>query len=179
MSTSGVLLMSVALAPFIAHADGGAVCLSKISGPFLVTVFASPEPLRAGPIDTSILVQDRTTGGVILDATVNLGIQPLSEKSPGILTPATSEQATNKLLKAVRIDLPDPGWWVLTVVVRRGREEAVLTTSLEVAPPMPRLARLWPFLLFPPFAIALFALHHALRPRPAKLAGCGACAVVD
>jgi hypothetical protein len=179
MSTSGVLLMSVALAPFIANADGGAICLSKISGPFLVTVFVSPEPIRAGPIDTSILVQDRRTGGVILDAMVNLAIEPLSGKRPGILTRATSEQARNKLLKAARIDLPDTGWWVLTVVVRRGREEAVLTTSLDAAPPMPRVARLWPFLLFPPFAIALFALHQALRPRRAKPAGCGACAVVD
>jgi hypothetical protein len=163
MRTSGVLLMTVVLAPLVVRADGGAVCLSKISGPFLVTVFASPEPLRAGPIDTSVLVQDARTGGIVLDATVDLEIQPLSGNSPRILTRATSEQATNKLLKAVRIDLPDPRSWELKVFVRRGREEAVLNASLNVAPPTPRVARLWPFLLFPPFAIALFALHQALK----------------
>src|SRR5258706_7098552 len=99
MKTSGVLLMTVVLAPLVVRADGGAVCLSKISGLFLVTVFASPEPLRAGPIDISILVQDARTGGIVLDATVDLEIQPLSGHIPPIPNPALSEAATTKLLQ--------------------------------------------------------------------------------
>jgi hypothetical protein len=156
------VLLSLVLAPLAAHADGGAVCLHEASGPFLVTVFVSPDPPRTGPIDTSVLVQDQETGEVFLDATIKLAIHPISGKTPGLLTQATREQATNKLLKASRLDLPDPGWWGLQVFVSRGREEAVLTTKLQVAPATPRVATVWPFLLFPPVAIVLFAIHQLL-----------------
>jgi hypothetical protein len=161
MRTAVVLVMSAMLA----SADGGAVCLREASGPFLVTVFA-PESLRAGPNDVSVLVQNRGTGGVILDAAVTFVIEPLAGKSPGIRTRATREQATNKLLKAARIDLPAPGSWALQVIVTRGGEEAVLATNLTVAPSASRLAAVWPLLLPPPFVILLFAIHQVITPRP-------------
>ena len=158
-----MLLMIVMLAPLVAHADGGTVQLREASGPFVVTVFAAPEPLRVGPIDTSVLVQDRETGRVILDATVNLAFQPVAGTSPRFQTRATHAQARNKLLQAVTIDVPAPGWWTIQVFVSRDREQAVLATKLLVMPAAPRLATIWPFLILPPFAIALFALHQTLR----------------
>jgi hypothetical protein len=164
------VLTSMVLAPLIAHADGGAVCLHEASGPFLVTVFVSPDPLRAGPVDTSVLVQNHKTGGVILDATVKLAIRPLSGKGPRLVTHATRDHATNKLLSAAGLDLRDPGWWALDVFVSRGREEAVVSTKLQVAPATPRVAVIWPFLLFPPFAIALFAIHQLLRAQHRSVA---------
>ena len=39
------------------QADGGTVLLHKESPPFVVTVFASPNPPRAGACDISVLVQ--------------------------------------------------------------------------------------------------------------------------
>jgi hypothetical protein len=158
-----MVLMSVVLAPMVAQADGGAVCLHEASGHFLVTVFVSPSPLRAGPLDTSVLVQDQQTGDVILDATVKIAIQPLSGKDSRLLTVATRRHATNKLLQAARLDIPDPGWWELTVIVSRGGEDAILATKLQVGPAMNRVAVIWPFLLFPPIAIGLFAVHQMLR----------------
>jgi hypothetical protein len=163
MRTIMTLVVSAMLAPLIAHADGGTVCLREASGPFLVTVFVAPAPLRAGPIDMSVLVQDRKTGEVILDATVELAIEPLSGENPRRIARPTREQATNKLLKAVRIDLPAPGWWALRVFVSRGQEEGVLATRFQVAPATSRASAVWPFLLFPLFAIAVFALHQTLR----------------
>jgi hypothetical protein len=154
------LLMWIGVAPLVALADGGAVCLHEASGPFLVTVFVSPSPLRAGPIDTSVLVQDQQTGAVILDAAIKLVVQPLSAEGPRELAEATHEHATNKLLQAATLNLQESGWWVLNVVVSRGREEAVLATKLEVAPAMHGLAVIWPFVLIPFFAIGLFAIHQ-------------------
>jgi hypothetical protein len=49
---------------------------------------------------------------------------------------------------------------MLTVVVSRGGENAVLTTKLQVSQALNRVAVIWPFLLFPPFAIGLFALRQ-------------------
>jgi hypothetical protein len=163
VKTTITLVISVMLTPPLAHADGGAVRLHEASGPFLVTVFAAPEPLQVGPIDTSVLVQDRKTGEVVLGATVNLAFQPYGGTGPKFLSRATHGQAKNKLLQAATIDVPAPGWWSLQVSVRRGREGEVLSTKLFVMPATPRLATIWPLLILPPFAIGLFTLHHALR----------------
>jgi hypothetical protein len=157
------VLMIVVLAPLVAQADGGTVCLRETSGPFLVTVFVSPYPLRVGPADISVLVQDQRTGGVVLDPVIKLAIHPVLANGSHLLTQARSELATNRLLHAARLDLPDPGRWVLNVSVSRGREETVLSTTLQVEPGTNRIAVVWPFLLFPPLAIGLFAIHQVLK----------------
>jgi hypothetical protein len=162
-TVSTLAMMSVMFTPWAANADGGTVQLREASGPFVVTVFAAPEPLRAGPIDTSVLVQDRETGRVILDATVNFAFSPSVGTSPRFLTRATHAQAKNKLLQAATVDVPAPGWWTMQVSVCRGREEVVFATKFLVMPAAPRLATIWPFLFIPPFAIGLFALNQTLR----------------
>lgn len=157
--------MCIVLSPLVARADGGAVCLHDKSGQFLVTVFVSPWPLRAGPVDTSVLVQDEQTGSVVFNAAVKLVVKPLSGEGSRLQAEATRENATNKLLQAARFDLPEPGWWMLTVVVSRGSENAVLSAKLQVAPALNRVAVIWPFLLFPPFAIGLFAVRQMRMSR--------------
>jgi hypothetical protein len=162
VKTTLALILNVIIAPLAANADGGAVHLREASGPFLVTIFA-PEAPRVGLIDTSVLVQDRKTGIVILDTTVNLELQPIANTNPPFSIRAPLGQAKNKLLQAVTIDVPAPGWWAVKIFVRRDREEVVLATKLLIMPAAPRLATLWPFLILPPFAIGLFALHQTLR----------------
>jgi hypothetical protein len=153
------------LAPIAARGDGGVVRLRQPSGPFLISVFTPPDPLRAGPLDFSVLVQDRSSGETILDAAVYLDIRQLDGNSPLLLARATHEQATNKLFHAAVVKIPEAGRWSLRVDVRRGPDEATGATELQVAPPTPRLAAIWPYLLLPPFAIAVFALHQALRQK--------------
>lgn len=163
MKITPTLLTMLMLAPLVAHADGGTVQLREASGPFVVTVFTAPETLRAGPVDTSVLVQDPETGRVILDATVNLALQPVAGTGPGFQARATHVQARNKLLQAVTIDVPAAGWWTMQISVSRDGAQAVLATKLLVLPAAPRLAAIWPFVILPPVAIALFALHRTLR----------------
>ena len=163
MNTTPTLLTIVMLAPLIAQADGGTVQLRETSGPFVVTLFTAPETLRAGAIDTSVLLQDRETGSVILDATVNLVFQPVDGTGLRFQTRATHVQARNKLLQAATIDIPAAGWWTIQISVSRDGKQAVVTTKLLVLPAAPRVAGIWPFLIVPPVAIALFALHQTLR----------------
>jgi len=157
------LLATLMLAPIPARADGGVLRLREASGPFLISIFTASDPLRAGPLDLSVLVQDRSSGETILDATVDLAFQPLDSDNPQFLSRATHQRATNKLLQAAVVKIPATGRWVLRVKVRRGSDEATSTTELQVAPPPPRLAAIWPYLLLPPLAIGVFALHQALR----------------
>jgi hypothetical protein len=163
MNAALILLACVTLDPLAVHADGGTVRLREASGPFLVTVFTESEPLRVGLIDASILVQDRETGRVILDTTVNLAFQRIPGPSARLLSRATNSHAKNKLLQAATVDLPAPGWWALQVLVCRGGKQAIFSAKLLVRPAAPRLARIWPWLIIPPCAICLFALHQTLR----------------
>ena len=121
VKTTLALMLNVMLAPIGAQADGGAVHLHEASGPFVVTVFTAPEVPRAGPIDTSVLVQDRNAGAVILDTTVNLELQPIGGTNPSTPIRATLGQAKNKLLQTVTIDVPAPGWWDVKIFVHRDR----------------------------------------------------------
>ena len=100
MKTTIILVLNVALAPLVTYADGGTVQLREASGPFLVTVFVAPEAPRVGLIDTSVLVQDRMTGRVILDPTVNLELQPIASTNPRVSVRAIHSHAKNKLLQA-------------------------------------------------------------------------------
>ena len=163
MKTSLALILNLIIAPLTGYADGGTVQLREASGAFLVTFFSAPESPRVGLIDTSVLVQDRKTGIVILDATVNLELQPIADTNPPFSIRATLGPAKNKLLQAVTIDVPAPGWWAVNIFVHRHREEVVLATKLLIMPAAPRLATLWPFLMIPPVAVGLFALNQKLR----------------
>lgn len=66
-----------------ASADGGVLVLDGADGPFLITVFAAPAPLRAGPVDLDVLVRDARTGQPILDAEVRLELERVGGASEG------------------------------------------------------------------------------------------------
>ena len=160
-----VLLLASLLVPLLLRADGGVVRLRQASGPFVITVFTAAATLRTGPADVSVMVQDRKSRAVILDATVVVKLKPLTGTACSIVVPATSRQATNKLLKAAVAIFPSAGPWLLTVTVQRGPEKAIATTRLQVAPPLPRAATLWLYLALPPLAMLLFAANQVLRHR--------------
>ena len=56
-----LMILATLLVPLSARADGGLARLVVDSGEFRLTVFSSPTPLRAGPVDLSVMVQDRET----------------------------------------------------------------------------------------------------------------------
>jgi hypothetical protein len=165
------LLLAFLVYPAWLLADGGVIRLRQASGPFIVTVFTTATTLRAGPADVSVMVQDRKSQAVILDATVVLAIEPQTGTAGASEVLATSRQATNKLLKAAVLNFPSAGTWLLTVTVRRGPQKVVVSTYLHVAPPLPRVAAIWPYLALPPFAILLFAANQALRRRTLSRSG--------
>ena len=62
----------------LARADGGAVRLRQKTGGYQIAVFTSPTPLRAGPVDLSVLIQDAATGEWVPEAQVTVCL-----KAPG------------------------------------------------------------------------------------------------
>jgi len=152
------------LAPDTVDLDGDVVRMEGASGPFQITVFGEPGSLAAGPADWAVLVQDRNSGAVILDADVDLAVQ--SAGGAPTVVRATHAQSTNKLLEAATIDLPPAESSALRVSVRRGSDAGAVATTLDVASPAAESGFSWGYLIALAIGAALFILHQVLRSKP-------------
>ena len=171
---AALVLTALVLAPLLAsprigRADGGTVLLRATRDGLDVTLFGAPSPLRVGRADLSVLVQDAASGMPRLDGTVALILSPPSGSGLAeIAVAADAARATNKLLRAASVDLPAAGDWRARVAIGRDGATIETTTTLRVEPPAPAPLRLWPWLMLPGVATALFAWREWLlerRPR--------------
>jgi hypothetical protein len=149
--------------PAPAQADGGALRASEVRGPYRISVFTAPTPLRAGAVDFSVLVQDASTGAPApgVDVILRLG------RSGGLNLeyPATTAGATNKLFHAAQFDLPDSGRWNVQVHVKGSRESAVLDCQVDAALPLPRWTEIWPWIAWIALPILLFIANIMTSKR--------------
>jgi hypothetical protein len=169
------LLLSSLIPPSLARADGGTVRLREQAGAYQVTVFTSPTPFRAGPVDVSVLVQD-AAGECVPEARVTVRLT--ARGSGQVLEyPATAAAATNKLFHAAVFQLPEPGWWKVDVAVEGPYGLARLRFEVEADQPPPRWLQLWPWFAWPALVVALFSVHRVLArckaPRSTTAPDCG------
>lgn len=157
---STALLLSATAA--YARADGGDLRLSQQRGQMRITVLTSPAPLRVGPAEVSVLVQDAQTGRALVDLPVRVRLRPSHERHAGTDVPATTEAATNKLLCVAPVDFSEPGSWHIEVLVREAGEELLIAFDAEVAPAPPAWMELGLWIGWPAIAIGLFAVHQLL-----------------
>jgi hypothetical protein len=149
------------LAQAAAWADGGTVLLRQEAGDLVITVFASPSPLSVGPVDISLLIQDRNGLEPVLGVDVSL---LLRNDDSGIELQArpTREQARNRLLYAAPVTFSEPGKWQMAVTVRRNGEETNAVGTLDVAPAPGKSASYAAYIAFPPVMIVLFVIRERL-----------------
>lgn len=177
MRTVLLALVFVA-APALARADGG-VTLGQVEGDGLrVTVFASPVPVRAGPLDVTFLVQEIPSHQPVTDARIECSLKKLSPPSPmpvrlpawcsavapGTLVPATSSHSKNKLLAGAYLPVPEPGRWELAVRATRGPAGFTSSVRFDAADPEPPISKWWPLVALAPAGI----LFYAWRARLAR-----------
>ena len=165
MKLSGLAVIIFAQATVLA--DGGTVLLHKEAGDLVITVFASPTPLSVGPVDISLLLQNKNGLEPVLDASVSLLLHA-DGSNPGGRATATREQASNKLLYAAPVTFPQSGKWQMTVTVQRKGEETTATGVLEVAPAADRAASYASYIAFPPLMVGLFVIREWLIRQKAK-----------
>jgi len=144
------------------RADGGSVRLSEQKGNYHITVFTAPTPLRAGPVDISVLVQAAATGEPVPEAQVTLKATQRDPPGVAICSPATTEAATNKLFYAATFELPEPGWYALEVSIDGALGQAEARFEMEAAEPLPRWLAMWPWIAWPLLPISLFCIHQLL-----------------
>jgi hypothetical protein len=154
------------------RADGGALRVSTEKGSYRVTVFTAPTPFRAGPVDISILVQDRATGALVPGARASICLTKAGQAT--VTLPATTEAATNKLFRAAQFDVPASGLWNLEVQIDGPSGSAAIQASLEAAKALPQWHELSWWISWPGVVVVLFAIHQVRvsrhRGRRARLA---------
>jgi hypothetical protein len=147
----------------IARADGGIVIFQRALPPFTITLFSTELPLRPGPADLSILLEQPDDHSPILDAQVFLELE--HETGMIIHAEASRRQARNKLLYCSLINLPAPGQWKMRVHVIHGNTAAEMLSDLVVAAPQPLLLSYWKLTAAPPIIIILFIVNQWLGRR--------------
>jgi hypothetical protein len=161
-----VLVCSLLVVPSAwLRADGGALRVSERAGNYRIAVFTAPTPVRAGPVDVSVLVQDVTTGECLSETRVSV---QLTRADSGYVLhgPATTAVATNKLFHAAVFELPEPGWWQVAVAVEGRHGPASVRFGILADEPLPRWVELWPWFGWPVLAVALFGVHRILVRKP-------------
>ena len=162
------LLMAVALSALSlrAQADGGLVRLRQTAGSFVVTVFAAPSPPRVGPVEISVLAQNREDGQAALDVEVFVRLR--SAGGTIVVGRATREVSRNKLLYSASMNLPEAGRWELEVTIKKGKSADSVLGQLSVMAPRPLLLSYWRSLSLPWVVISLFAMNRWLKRRAAS-----------
>lgn len=163
----GLLAGAIVLlaSPSLLWADGGAVRLSARKGSWQITVFTSPTPVRAGPVDVSVFVQDAATGEPIAAANVAVRVTPRGRPNEAMRQEATRDKAINKLFQDAIFEFSESGWWDVLVLIDGLGASVELSFELEAAEPLPRLAELTPWIAWPLAAIVLFLVHRGLVAR--------------
>jgi hypothetical protein len=166
-----VLLITLLTAwnvPEIAHADGGTVRLCEVRDGRRITVFTSPTYLHSGPVDVSVVVQDVASGRPLLHLPIVVSAYPIRDPLRRTSALATTEGATNKLMYAARLQLPEAGAWRIEAVVEGLQREPPLHFDVVVAPAPPPWLEMSPWICWPLLAIAFFVFHqwlvHTRRP---------------
>jgi hypothetical protein len=145
------------------HAHGGLVQLHQAAEPFVVTVFTAPTPLHAGPVDVSVLVQDRRDGHPVLDGEVSVWLRREEGKAVGGL--ATRPVAPHQPLYSIVVHVPEAGQWELEVTVTQGQDSASVRGQVSAAAPRPSVLSYWRSVSLPLVAATLFAVHQWVKRR--------------
>ena len=147
-------------------ADGGALLVRQSAGPLTISVFSSPEPLRVGANDLSVMVQRTGDKSTVLDANVKLHLtHKTSDGISEIFVPATHAKATNKLLYASPVNLTAEGPWKLVATVDSKAGNAEVAANVNAMPAEPRIFAYWPYFAVVPLVIILFATNQWLKAK--------------
>jgi hypothetical protein len=139
-----------------AHADGGRLQMRQTAGPFVVSLFTTPESLGVGQADFSVMVEEQGVSKVLLDADVVITLTPEDGSEP-IVAHLSHAHATNRLLQDAVVELPRAGRWRTVVEVNEAGRHASTATDLTVDDHSALRGTVWVFALLPVCAIGLFA----------------------
>jgi hypothetical protein len=149
----------------VAKADGGRVVLMERQGDRRISVFTSPDPLRAGPVDISVLLQDAETGQPITNVPMNVALTLSGRRGPTIRAVAKNDAATNKLLSAALVELPAPGSWDVEISCLAELGADPVRFTIDAGEQSAVWTGAWPWFVWPAGVVILFGIHLRLVAR--------------
>jgi hypothetical protein len=143
-----------------AWADGGTLQLVEQHGEIQFAIFTAPNPLRAGPVDISLLAQDTHTGQTLAELPATVTLTPLDGQGAPIHSALTRANATNQLMQSALVELPMPGKWHVQLAADLQGATTTSDFTLDAGPPLPRWLSEWPWFTWPVLAVGLFVVHR-------------------
>ena len=165
-----LLALSFDVFALSAKADGAALVAAGRAGPYQLSVLASPTPLRVGESEWSVLLLDASSGEAVLDANVELRVQPATAEhlhehhdahDPTRRFYTLSHAgSSNRLLYSVRVPLDRQGAWQLEIRAQGGLGSGDLKLDLSVGPARSPLLEYWQSFALPAIALLVLVLHQ-------------------
>ena len=138
------ILLFVALTGAPARGDGGRVQMHERAGPFIVTLFSTPDDLTAEPADLGLGLEDTETGEVINDAEIELSLSRIDSGSADPLAViATNQTSPTGILQSAQVSLPSAGRWHVAIEVSRKGMNGRCSTDLSVRIPHQQQYEVW------------------------------------
>lgn len=156
-------VVAVVLASHGARGDLGALVADGNAGPYRVSVLAAPVPLRVGPSQWSVLVQD-AAGNPAEVAEVALDWE-LSSPGKHSKIRRVATPGAHPYYRSSEVVLPKAAPWRVAARIRGDAGSGQLAFDVLVAPRLGTWQSYWPALLMPALALALFFLHQCLKRR--------------
>lgn len=156
------ILLSLLLLFYLpaAHADGGRLRLHEPAGPFVVTLFTSPDPLTTGQADFSVAIERRDTPGIVQDVNVTLVLTPEDGASERLILDASHSGASSRFLQAANFSLPRSGIWNVTVVAQQGADVGRCSGLIDVLPARLPGDEMTGEIAIVPILVLLFGIHQ-------------------
>jgi hypothetical protein len=152
-----IVALMLACAAAVAYADGGRLQTRQAAGPFIVSLFTTPESLGVGQADLSAMVEEQGGSKVLLDADVVITLTAEGGAGQPIVAHLSHAHATSRLLQDAVVELPHSGRWRAVIQVNEAGRQASTVTDLMVGDHSARHGTVWVFALLPAFVIGLFA----------------------
>ena len=116
-----LLLLAAAVPAARAHGGGTPQLENAAAGPYVVSVWTTPDPPRVGAYHVTVSVAHPDDAGnagePVLGADVTLRLTPQTADAQPLTTQASTETADNKLFYEGDVALPAPGAWAVQVMV--------------------------------------------------------------
>jgi hypothetical protein len=130
-----VVALTLGVTPGLAGAHGGRVQVAKApAGPYLVSVWTSPDSSRVGALDVSLAVMEPRTERALLDATAQVTVSPVGGPGATLVQTLESGSGGNPLLHHAVLEIPHEGTWHAVVRVQGAAGDGQVSFDLSVEP---------------------------------------------
>jgi hypothetical protein len=139
------LSLNVVFPTNLASAHGGGVpqLTNAEAGPYWVSVWTQPDPLRVGEAHITVAVSEpgdstvaiREPGAPVLNAAVRVRLKPLEAQGETLMVDATHEGAANRLYYEADLELTETGRWHVAISIDGPSGSGEADFDAQVSPP--------------------------------------------